>query len=145
MSLRKTFFFGLGVGVTLTISIGGSLFEVASALAHRPELEALRQQIAANDIAIRVDHNSLLPNLSLSGLYESYGLGGNQYYITATPPVCSSTTSKSKCRRLNREPLLPPGGPANFPTVSAPRLGGPPLLRPLGQHRTQEFESFVLM
>lgn len=63
---------------------------VAAALAHRPELEALRQQMAANDIAVRVDHNSLLPNLSLTGLYQSSGLGGNQYDTSVTPPVLVS-------------------------------------------------------
>jgi len=63
---------------------------VATALAHRPELEALRQQIAANEIAIKVDHNSLLPNLSLSALYQSNGQGGNQYNIAVTPPVLVS-------------------------------------------------------
>src|SRR5208337_1716670 len=42
---------------------------IATALAHRPELEALRQQMAASDVAIRLDRNSLLPNLSLSGIY----------------------------------------------------------------------------
>jgi outer membrane protein TolC len=63
---------------------------VATALAHRPELEALRQQMAANDITIRLDRNNLLPNLSLSGLYQSYGQGGNQYNISVTPPLLIS-------------------------------------------------------
>jgi outer membrane protein TolC len=63
---------------------------IATALAHRPELEALRQQMAASDVAIRLDHNSLLPNLSLSGIYYSNGLGGNQYNTSVTPPVLLS-------------------------------------------------------
>ncbi|HMD84994.1 MAG TPA: TolC family protein [Terriglobia bacterium] len=63
---------------------------VATALAHRPELEALRQQMAANDITVRLDRNGLLPNLSLSGLYQSYGLGGNQYNTSVTPPLLIS-------------------------------------------------------
>jgi outer membrane protein TolC len=63
---------------------------VASALAHRPEMEAFRQQMAANDIAIRLDHNSLLPNLSVSAIYQSTGLGGNQYNTSLTPPVLIS-------------------------------------------------------
>ena len=63
---------------------------VNTALSHRPELEALRQQMAANDIAIRADHNNLLPNLSLSALYQSNGLGGNQYDTSVTPPVLIS-------------------------------------------------------
>ena len=63
---------------------------VTSALAHRPEMEALRQQMAANDIAIRLDRNSLLPNLSLSGIYQSTGLGGDQFNTSVTPPVLIS-------------------------------------------------------
>ena len=63
---------------------------LAAALAHRPELEALRQQMAASDIAIRLNHNALLPNLSLSGIYYSNGLGGNQYNTSITPPVLLS-------------------------------------------------------
>ena len=63
---------------------------IATALAHRPELEALRQQMAASDVAIRLDRNSLLPNLSLSGIYYSNGLGGNQYNTSVTPPVLLS-------------------------------------------------------
>ena len=63
---------------------------VAAALAHRPELEALRQQMAANEIAIRLARNNLLPNLSLSGLYQSYGIGGNQYNTSVTPPMLIS-------------------------------------------------------
>lgn len=64
---------------------------VATALAHRPEIEALRQQADANRIALRVDHNSLLPNLSLEGQYQSFGLGGNEYNIATTPPELVST------------------------------------------------------
>jgi len=63
---------------------------VATALAHRPEQEALRQQMAASDLTIRLDHNSLLPNLSLSGIYDSNGLGGNQYNTSVVPPVLIS-------------------------------------------------------
>jgi len=63
---------------------------VATALAHRPELEALRQQMAANDITIRLDHNSLLPSLNLSAVYDSNGLGGNQYNTLVTPPALIS-------------------------------------------------------
>ena len=63
---------------------------IATAVAHRPELEALRQQMAATDITIKLDHNSLLPNLSLMGTYQAYGLGGNQYNLATTPPVLVS-------------------------------------------------------
>lgn len=63
---------------------------VARALTHRPEIEALRQQIASNDIAIRLNRNNLLPSLSLTGLYQSNGLGGNQYDTSVVPPALLS-------------------------------------------------------
>ena len=63
---------------------------VATALAHRPEVEALRQQMAANKIAIRADHNALLPSLNLTGIYQTNGLGGNQYNTAVLPPVIVS-------------------------------------------------------
>lgn len=44
------------------------------ALNYRPELESVRQQLAADDANIRVAHNGLLPNLSLSGGYTTSGL-----------------------------------------------------------------------
>ena len=47
-------------------------------LSYRPELESVRQQLAIDDANLRVAHNSLLPNLSLSGTYQTNGLGGNQ-------------------------------------------------------------------
>jgi len=61
------------------------------ALERRPELEALRQQLANDDTTIRLAHNHLLPDLSLSAFYTSNGLGGNQYDITATPPTVIAT------------------------------------------------------
>lgn len=63
---------------------------VATAREHRPELEALRQQMAADDVTIRMDHNLLLPSLNFGLLYQSNGLGGNQYNTQITPPVLIS-------------------------------------------------------
>jgi outer membrane protein TolC len=54
------------------------------ALSYRPELESVRQQLAIDDANVRVAHNSLLPNLSLSGTYQTNGLGGNQISSTGT-------------------------------------------------------------
>ncbi len=51
-------------------------------LSYRPELESVRQQLAIDDANLRVAHNSLLPNLSLSGTYQTNGLGGNQVSST---------------------------------------------------------------
>jgi outer membrane protein TolC len=61
------------------------------ALERRPELEALRQQLANDDTSIRLAHNQLLPNLSFSTFYTTNGLGGNEYNITTTPPTLIST------------------------------------------------------
>ncbi|HLY61445.1 MAG TPA: TolC family protein [Terriglobia bacterium] len=60
------------------------------ALARRPEFEALREALANDETSIRLAHNSLLPDLRLSGSYSSSGLGGNQFDITTTPPVLIS-------------------------------------------------------
>jgi outer membrane protein TolC len=54
------------------------------ALAGRPELEASRYALANDDTSIRLAHNHLKPDLSLSGFYQSSGLGGNQYNSSNT-------------------------------------------------------------
>src|SRR6266849_428170 len=50
---------------------------LARALANRPELEATRQQLAGDELSIRLAHNSLKPDLELSGFYSGNGLAGN--------------------------------------------------------------------
>ena len=47
------------------------------ALANRPELEATYEQLASDELSIRLAHNSLKPDLELSGFYSGNGLGGN--------------------------------------------------------------------
>ena len=61
------------------------------ALERRPELEALRQQIDNDETAIRLAHNHLLPDLSLSAFYTTNGISGNSYNIATTPPALIST------------------------------------------------------
>jgi len=63
---------------------------VATALARRPEVAALHEQIAANDMTIRLCRNGLLPKLSLTAQYQSNGQGGDQYNLAATPPALVS-------------------------------------------------------
>lgn len=46
------------------------------ALAKRPEFEAVRQALGADDTRIRLAHNHLLPELDLTGAYASNGVGG---------------------------------------------------------------------
>jgi outer membrane protein TolC len=58
---------------------------LARALASRPEFEAARQQLAGDELSIRLAHNSLKPDLELSGFYAGNGVAGHQFN-TATPP-----------------------------------------------------------
>src|SRR5258705_1631219 len=64
---------------------------LARALVSAPELEATRQQLAADELNIRLAHNSLKPDLELSGFYSGNGVAGNQFN-TAAPPVLVSRT-----------------------------------------------------
>jgi outer membrane protein TolC len=60
------------------------------ALANRPELEVLRQQLATDDDNVRLSHNSLQPDLNLSAFYTSSGRGGNAIDTSTTPPTVLS-------------------------------------------------------
>jgi outer membrane protein len=71
-------------GTLMTIDIPTAL---DAALKYRPELEGVRHLLAADDMSVRLTHNGLLPNLSLSGTYQSNGLGGNQINSAVSPPV----------------------------------------------------------
>jgi outer membrane protein len=70
-------------GELLTVDAKTAL---GQALQHRPELRALEQQLQNDDTNLRLAHNSLLPDLELTGLYASNGVGGNQL-STTTPPI----------------------------------------------------------
>src|SRR6266850_617410 len=52
---------------------------LARALANRPEFEAARQQLASDELSIRLAHNGLKPDLELSGFYAGNGVAGNQF------------------------------------------------------------------
>src|SRR6184192_2711822 len=69
--------------------------DIATALAHaianRPELEAARQQLAGDELSVRLAHNSLKPDLELSGFYAGNGVAGHEFN-TATPPQLISIT-----------------------------------------------------
>jgi outer membrane protein TolC len=54
---------------------------VAQALSQRPELEAVNDSLANDETSIRLARNQLEPNLSLTGFYQSSGLGGNEYNL----------------------------------------------------------------
>ena len=63
------------------------------ALAKRPEFEAVRYALANDDTSIRLAHNHLQPDWSLTGFYQSNGLGGNQYRLN-TDPTTGAITSQ---------------------------------------------------
>ena len=49
------------------------------ALTKRPEIEAVRDALAIDGTRVRLAHNHLLPELDLTGLYASNGVGGTQF------------------------------------------------------------------
>jgi outer membrane protein TolC len=50
---------------------------LARAMSNRPELEAAHEQLASDELSVRLAHNGLKPDLELSGFYSGSGLGGN--------------------------------------------------------------------
>jgi outer membrane protein len=57
-------------GELMTIDIATAL---EKAMAERPELEVQRLQLANDDLNIKIAHNGLEPNLSLTGTYQANG------------------------------------------------------------------------
>ncbi|MFZ0638896.1 MAG: TolC family protein [Candidatus Acidiferrales bacterium] len=55
----------------LSVDIGT---ELQRALANRPEVEVQRLQLANDDLGIKIAHNGLEPQLSLTGTYSGFGL-----------------------------------------------------------------------
>jgi outer membrane protein len=49
------------------------------ALIARPEIAAANDALANDETSIRLAHNALMPDLSLTGFYQTNGIGGNQY------------------------------------------------------------------
>jgi outer membrane protein len=47
------------------------------ALANRPELEQVHEQLASDELSVRLAHNNLKPDLELSGFYAGNGVAGN--------------------------------------------------------------------
>jgi HAE1 family hydrophobic/amphiphilic exporter-1 len=69
---------------------------LSRAIANRPEFEAVRQQLTADDLKIRLAQNQLRPDLELVGLYSTTGLGGNQLSLAVPPlPISSGGLANS--------------------------------------------------
>ena len=60
------------------------------ALTRRPEFDAARAALANDETRIRLAHNHLLPELDVTGLYASNGLGGTQFNSTGQTATNSS-------------------------------------------------------
>jgi outer membrane protein TolC len=60
------------------------------AISKRPELEAVRQQLANDDTNVYIAHNNLQPDISLTGIYTSNGIGGNLIDTSSGTPVIVS-------------------------------------------------------
>jgi outer membrane protein TolC len=75
-------FEALDLDLIESVDVNGNLAPIdlgqtmAEALKNRPEFEAERQQLASDDIQVRLANNSLKPELDLSANYVSNGLGG---------------------------------------------------------------------
>ncbi len=50
---------------------------LSRALANRPEFETVRQQLASDELNVRLAHNNLKPDLELSGFYSGNGLNNS--------------------------------------------------------------------
>ena len=55
--------------------------EIARAMSNRPELAADAAALDADKASIKLARNQLRPSLSLSGFYQTNGLGGDQYNL----------------------------------------------------------------
>jgi outer membrane protein TolC len=63
---------------------------IETAMSRRPELEAVRQQLANDDTNVYIAHNNLQPDISLTGIYTSNGIGGNVIDTSSGAPVIVS-------------------------------------------------------
>jgi len=66
-------------GEPKNIDVASALGE---ALKQRPELLVARYSLDNDDTSIRLAHNHLKPDLSLTGFYQSSGVGGNEFSLT---------------------------------------------------------------
>ena len=63
---------------------------IQTAMSRRPEFEAVRQQLANDDTNIYLANNGLEPDISLTGIYTSNGIGGNVIDTSSGAPVIVS-------------------------------------------------------
>jgi outer membrane protein TolC len=68
---------------------------LAKALASRPELSAADLALQNDETSIKYAHNQLLPDLHMNGIYQSNGLGGNEYNPTTGALISSGGLGSS--------------------------------------------------
>lgn len=66
------------VGELNVIDVATALQE---AMEKRPEIDAVKQALEGDNVNIRLAQNHLQPDLSLTGFYQSSGVGGNQHSL----------------------------------------------------------------
>jgi outer membrane protein len=99
---QDPYFEALDLELTEQAEPGGELRTIDAATAlqtamtKRPEVEAARQALAIDDTRIRLAHNHLMPELDLTGLYASNGVGGTQFISTTqgTTKVTNSSLNQ---------------------------------------------------
>ena len=85
------------LGELRVIDIGTALQE---AMQKRPEVEAAKQALQGDDVSVRLAQNHLKPDLSLSGFYQSSGVGGNQYSLINPGQLISTGGLRSSLNQL---------------------------------------------
>ena len=75
-------------GTQLDVDIPTAL---GKALQYRPEVLSVRQQLAGDDMSIRLARNNTEPQLSISGMYQGNGLGGDQFSFAVPGQIVSRT------------------------------------------------------
>ena len=86
----------LDLELTESVEVSGELASqdiptaIEMAISNRPELQAVRQQVANDDTNVYVAHNNLQPDISLNGIYTSNGIGGNLIDTSGSAPVIVS-------------------------------------------------------
>ena len=86
----------LDFDLTQSVEVSGALASedipsaIQTALSKRPELEAVQQQLANDDTNIYIANNNLQPDISLTGIYTSNGIGGNLVDTSSGAPVIVS-------------------------------------------------------
>lgn len=85
---QDPYFRALDLELTEKPDSGGELksIDATTALqqaeAQRPEFQSARYALENDDTSVRLARNHLKPDLSLSGFYQSSGLGGNEFSLT---------------------------------------------------------------